>query len=145
MARFPAGWLVDWTGRPAVSAVAGVLIASLATALLPHASSQMMLLVLVAVFGAVTGLVGVATGVALAASAMPAARGLVMGGYSTALYFGLGLGSFALGPVITRHGYSVGFAVGGAAGVIGAIAAAVLWSTAACRSEDAGVVATSGA
>jgi predicted MFS family arabinose efflux permease len=64
MARFPAGWLVDRTGRPAVSAVAGVLIASLATALLPHASSQMMLLVLVAVFGAVTGLVGVATGVA---------------------------------------------------------------------------------
>jgi predicted MFS family arabinose efflux permease len=145
MARFPAGWLVDRTGRPAVSAVAGVLIASLATALLPHASSQMMLLVLVAVFGAVTGLVGVATGVALAASATPAARGLVMGGYSTALYFGLGLGSFALGPVITRHGYSVGFAVGGAAGVIGALAAAVLWSTAARRSENAGVIATSGA
>jgi predicted MFS family arabinose efflux permease len=76
---------------------------------------------------------------------MPAARGLVMGGYSTALYFRLGLGSFALGPVITRHGYSVGFAVGGAAGVIGALAAAVLWSTAARRSEAVDVVATSGA
>jgi len=67
------------------------------------------------------------------------------GGYSTALYFGLGLGSFALGPVITHHGYSVGFAAGGAAGVIGALAAAVLWSTAARRSEDADAIATSGA
>ena len=50
-----------------------------------------------------------------------------MGGYSTCLYLGLALGSFGLGPVITRHGYTVGFAAGGAAGVIGALAGALLW------------------
>ena len=32
---------------------------------------------------------------------MSASRGVVMGGYSTALYPGLALGSLALGPVIT--------------------------------------------
>jgi predicted MFS family arabinose efflux permease len=43
---------------------------------------------------------------------LPLTRGLVMGGYSTSMYLGLALGSFALGPVITGHGYPVGFAVG---------------------------------
>jgi predicted MFS family arabinose efflux permease len=51
-----------------------------------------------------------------------------MGGYSMSLYLGLALGSFALGPVITRQGYAVGFAAGGAAGVVGTLAAALLWA-----------------
>jgi hypothetical protein len=51
-----------------------------------------------------------------------------MGGYSTALYLGLAVGSFALGPVITRYGHVVGFAVGGAAGIVGAVVAALLWA-----------------
>ena len=50
-----------------------------------------------------------------------------MGGYSTALYLGLALGSFGLGPVITHWGYTVGFAAGGTAGVIGSLIAALLW------------------
>src|SRR5213594_460239 len=127
-ARVPAGWLMDHTQRSAPYAVGGVLAGSVATALLPHVSESVPLLALVAVFGVVSGTAGVAIGVALAASTTPASRGLVMGGYSTALYLGLALGSFALGPVITRHGYAVGFSTGGAAG---ALAAAALWMTAA--------------
>ena len=128
LARFPAGWLVDRTGRCTPYAVGGVLVASVVTAFLPSAPGQMALLALAAVFGAVSGTAGVATGVALAGAAPPASRGVVMGGYSTALYLGLALGSFALGPVITRHGYSAGFFVGGAAGVVGALIAALLWA-----------------
>lgn len=52
-----------------------------------------------------------------------------MGGYSTSLYLGFALGSFGLGPVITQHGYAAGFAVGGAAGVVGTLIAATLWAT----------------
>jgi predicted MFS family arabinose efflux permease len=128
LARFPAGWLVDRTGRCTPYAVGGVLVASFVTAFLPSAPGQMALLALAAVFGAVSGTAGVATGVALAGAAPPASRGVVMGGYSTALYLGLALGSFALGPVITRHGYSAGFSVGGAAGAVGALIAALLWA-----------------
>jgi hypothetical protein len=51
----------------------------------------------------------------------------VMGGYSTSLYLGLALGSFALGPVITVAGHEVAFGLAGAAGGIGALAAAALW------------------
>jgi MFS family permease len=128
LARFPAGWLVDRTGRCTPYAVGGVLIASVVTAFLPSAPGQMALLVLAAVFGAVSGTAGVATGVALAGAAPPASRGVVMGGYGTALYLGLALGSFALGPVITRHGYPAGFSLGGAAGAVGALIAALLWA-----------------
>ena len=134
-ARVPAGWLMDRTQRSAPYAVGGVLAGSVATALLPHFTDRGALLALVAVFGVVSGTAGVAIGVALAAATTPASRGLVMGGYSTALYLGLALGSFALGPVITRHGYAAGFSTGGAAGALGALAAAVLWMTAARASS----------
>ena len=126
-ARMPAGWLVDRTGRCSPYAIGGVLVAAAVTALLPHARGQAALLALSAVFGAASGLAFVAVSVGLAGASTPATRGLVMGGYSTSLYLGFALGSFALGPVITRYGYPVGFAVGAVAGVMGTCAAAILW------------------
>jgi predicted MFS family arabinose efflux permease len=126
-ARIPTGWVVDRTKHPSLYAIGGILIGSIVTALLPHVSGQVGLLALVAVFGAVNGTAGVAIGVALTRSTTPAVRGLVMGGYSTALYLGLALGSLALGPVIARHGYGTGFWVGGLTGAVGALVAAVLW------------------
>lgn len=128
VARLPGGWLVDRTGRPAPCAIAGALVASVATMVLPHVGGQTALFVLVAVFGAVSGVAFVAVGVALASATTPATRGLVMGGYSTALYLGFALGSFGLGPIITQHGYAVGFAAGGIAGVMGTLTAAALWA-----------------
>ena len=126
-ARVPAGWLMDRTHRSAPYAIGGVLAGSIATALLPHITERAPLFALVAVYGVVSGTAGVAIGVALAATTTPAARGLVMGGYSTALYLGLALGSFALGPVITRYGYPMGFAVAAVVGAVGTVVAAVLW------------------
>ena len=126
-ARIPAGWLVDRTGWCAPYAIGGVLVAAAVTALLPHARSEAALLALSAVFGAASGLAFVAVSVGLASASTAATRGLVMGGYSTSLYLGFALGSFALGPVITHYGYSVGFAAGAVAGVIGTLAAAILW------------------
>ena len=129
-ARFPAGWAVDRTGRCTPYAIAGLLTASVVTALLPYVEGLAALLALAALFGGVSGVAFVAISTALATSATPAARGLVMGGYSTSLYLGLGLGSFALGPVITHHGYGAGFVAGAGAGVLGAALAAALWTRA---------------
>jgi len=126
-ARIPAGWLVDRTKHPSVYAIGGVVIASIAVAVLPHAESRTAVLAIVAVFGAVSGTAGVAIGVALTHAAPPTVRGVVMGGYSMSLYLGLALGSLALGPVITRHGYVIGFSLGAAAGAVGAVIAAALW------------------
>jgi predicted MFS family arabinose efflux permease len=127
VARWPAGWLIDRTGRCAPYAIGGILVASGVTALLPHIAGRAALLALVAVFGAVSGIAFVAISAALAASSTPATRGLVMGGYSTSLYLGLAVGSFAFGPIITRHGYSFGFSAGAAAGVAGTLLAASFW------------------
>jgi MFS family permease len=127
--RFPAGWLVDRSGRATPYALGGVLVASFTTALVPQVHGQAALLALFGLFGAVSGVAFVAIGVALADSTAPTARGLVMGGYSTALYLGLSLGSFALGPVISHYGYAVGFGVGGAAGMVGTLVAGLLWAT----------------
>ena len=127
-ARLPAGWLVDRTGRSSAYAVGGVLLASLATTLLPHVSGEATVLVVVAVFGVASGIAFVAISTALTLASTPALRGLVMGGYSTALYLGFALGSFALGPLITRYGHVIGFAVGGAAGTVGALVAALAWA-----------------
>ena len=132
-ARIPAGWLVDRTRHSSLYAIAGVLIASIAAALLPQVTSRAALFVVVAVFGAVSGTAGVAIGVALTRATVPAVRGLVMGGYSTALYLGLAVGSLALGPVIGRYGYAFGFHTGAAVGVVGAVIATALWAG-ACRS-----------
>jgi MFS transporter, DHA1 family, multidrug resistance protein len=134
-ARIPAGWLVDRTQNSSLYAISGVLIGSIVTVLLPHVGGQIGLLTLVAVFGAVNGTAGVAIGVALTRATTPAVRGLVMGGYSTALYLGLALGSLALGPVIARHGYGTGFWVGGLTGAVGALVAAVLWMRAQPASD----------
>ena len=95
---------------------------AVAPMLLPHVHGSLMLLALAALFGAASGVAFVAISAGLAVAAPPAARGLVMGGYSTALYLGFGIGSIALGPVIGRHGHAVGFALGGALGTIGTAA-----------------------
>lgn len=128
LARYPAGWLVDRTGRGSLYALGGVLVGSMAVMSLPHIGGHVFLLMTVGVFGAACGMAGVAVAVGLAACTTPATGGLVMGGYSTSLYLGLAIGSFALGPVMTHHGYVIGFAAGGAAGILGAVAAALLWT-----------------
>ena len=128
LARLPAGWLVDRTGRPAPWAVIGVLVASVVTIVLPRVGGQLPLFLLMAVFGGMSGIAFVAVGVGLASATTPATRGLVMGGYSTCLYLGFALGSFGLGPVITQHGHAAGFAAGGTAAVVGTLIAAALWA-----------------
>ena len=127
-ARFPAGWLIDRTRRASLYSIAGILTASIATAVLPRADGYATTLALVAVIGTASGVAFVGISVGLAASSTPATRGFVMGGYSTSLYLGFALGSFALGPVITHYGYDVAFLFGGAVGSAGTLAAAVLWS-----------------
>src|SRR3989440_3319439 len=125
-ARFPAGWLIDRTRRASLYSIAGILTASIATAVLPRADGYASTLALVAVIGTASGIAFVGISVGLAASSTPATRGVVMGGYSTSLYLGFALGSFALGPLITRHGYDVAFLWGGAGGAAGTLAASIL-------------------
>jgi predicted MFS family arabinose efflux permease len=127
VARFPTGWLVDRTGRPTVYAVGGVALACGSTALFPRADNGAMLLFVAALFGVASGVAFVAISTGLAVAVPPSARGLVMGGYSTALYLGFGAGSIALGPVIAHRGHARGFTLGGGLGILGVLLAMLLW------------------
>jgi len=51
-----------------------------------------------------------------------------MGGYSTAIHVGLGVGAIGLGPLMATWGYAVGFTLGGVAGALGTCASAILWA-----------------
>ena len=128
LARFPAGWVVDRTPRHHIYATAGIVLASVGTVLFPHAHGVPALLGLAAIFGAVSGFAFVSIGVALATATAPSLRGAVMGGYSTSLYIGLALGSFAVGPVVDLYGYPATFAVGGVVGLLGIMGATLLWA-----------------
>jgi MFS transporter, DHA1 family, multidrug resistance protein len=134
--RAPAGWLLDRTAGSTAYAVGGLVLASAVTATIPQAGRLAAFVILATVFGGLSGIAFVGVTAALAAAATPSTRGLVMGGYSTALYLGLAIGAFAHGPIITRAGYSVGFAIGGAAGAIGVLLAAALWALGASYARD---------
>jgi predicted MFS family arabinose efflux permease len=82
------------------------------------------------VIGAAFAVTFVAVGAALSEATTPATRGLAMGGYSTAIYVGMGLASITLGPVMAGWGYATGFALAGAAGVLGTFVTAVVWGRA---------------
>jgi predicted MFS family arabinose efflux permease len=128
---------VDRTARAMPYAITGILAASAITALVPHVESFAALVTIAAVLGAVSGIAFVAISVTLAGCATPATRGAIMGGYSTSLYLGLALGSFAFGPVITFAGYAFGFAVAGATGVMGTLIAVWLYSRPGARGTRA--------
>jgi predicted MFS family arabinose efflux permease len=80
-----------------------------------------------AAMGAALSFAFVAVGAALSEATTPATRGLAMGGYSTAIYLGVGLASVGLGPVIASFGYTAGFTVAGAAGGAGTLVVGALW------------------
>ena len=56
LARYPAGWIIDRTGRRPGYAVGGVLLGSLAVVALPRVTAHASLLTLVGIFGAVSGI-----------------------------------------------------------------------------------------
>ncbi|MBI4589948.1 MAG: MFS transporter [Candidatus Rokubacteria bacterium] len=129
-ARVPAGWLLDRTGTRRPYVLGGLVAAALGTAVLPHLSRRADFVLLSAVLGAAFALTFVAVGAALSEATTPATRGLAMGGYSTAIYVGIGLASIGLGPVMGHWSYGTGFALAGAAGILGTLVTAALWGRA---------------
>ncbi len=126
-ARVPAGWILDRTGGRRPYVLGGLLAASLGTALLPRLSRPSEFVLLGAALGVALSFAFVAIGAALSEATTPATRGLAMGGYSTAIYVGVGLASMGLGPVMATWGYTAGFTLAGVLGGVGTILAVLLW------------------
>ena len=131
LARVPAGWLIDRNRARCPWIVGGLLAAALGTFVVPHLHRSADFVLLGALLGVLFAAAFVAVGAALSEATTPATRGLAMGGYSTAIYVGLGLVAIGLGPVMDRWGYETGFSLAGAMGALGTLLAAALWGPAA--------------
>lgn len=126
-ARLPAGFLIDRTRARAPFVAAGLVGFALSTALLPHLATLSSLIALSLLSGIGYAFAFVAVSAALADASTPSTRGLVMGGYSTAIYIGLGGTAVALGPVIAAHGFATGFTLAAAGCIVATLVAVVLW------------------
>jgi len=126
LSRVPLGRLIDRRAVPAVAAAAGCVAYAGATSLLGLQSGP---LGIAAVF--VVGILALAftlmmVQVVISERAPEALRATGLGGYSTALSAGLGIGPFVAGAVSQSGGFGIGYASVAAIGVAVAAVAAFL-------------------
>ena len=105
--RAPVGYLSDRLGVRAPFTTAGMLAFAAGAAAIPALSGGLGLAAAVALTGFGQGVGAVAVGAALGEAVEPTVRGTAMGGYSMALYAGMGVGSLLAGPVIARAGFGL--------------------------------------
>jgi MFS family permease len=108
LSRIPLGKVADRTDKTTL-AMWGFLGLSAVLAGFGFTHTLPAFIVLAMFSGAVQG-VGFTPLGALISEVVPvASRGLAMGGYNTAIYLGMMLGAAAMGPVIQRLGFEIGF------------------------------------
>lgn len=129
LARLPAGWLLDRSRTRRPYAIGGGLGVALGIALFPHVTDAAGLVLLAGALGAALGVAVVAIGAALSEATSPATRGLAMGGYSTAIYVGFGVGAIGLASPMASWGYGPGFTLAGVLGALGTCLSAALWGS----------------
>lgn len=114
LARIPFGALSDRMGKRKYQAAAGGVMATVSIAGFTAAQTLAVFVIAAVSLGASLAVAFTAIGALVAETAEPRFRGLAMGGYNSAIYFGLMAGSVFFGPLIESIGFSNGFLVAGA-------------------------------
>ncbi len=109
LSRIPFGRLSDKVARRSNLVVIGLIGFALSLAGLGLASNMTMFLLFAAGFGFSMGIAFTAVGALISEVVRPDSRGLAMGGYNSAIYIGMMLGSLVMGPVIREIGFNQGF------------------------------------
>lgn len=118
LSRIPLGRVSDQVNKTTLS-LWGFLGLSVVLAGFALCQRFFPFLLLAMVSGAVQG-VGFTPLGALISEVVPLdSRGLAMGGYNTAIYLGMMLGSATMGPVISRLGFEIGFLAAAVINLIG--------------------------
>lgn len=118
LSRIPLGRVSDQTNKTRLS-LWGFLGLTVVLAGFAFCQQFASFLLLAMVSGAVQG-VGFTPLGALISEVVPLeARGLAMGGYNTAIYLGMMLGSAGMGPLISRWGFDFGFLAAALINLIG--------------------------
>jgi MFS family permease len=126
LSRVPLGRLIDRRSVPAVAAAVGCALYCVANALLGLQDGPLGIALIFA--GGILALAFtlMLVQVTISARAGEALVATGLGGYSTFLSAGLGIGPFITGAAADVGGFDVGFAAVAAAGVLAALVAAVL-------------------
>ncbi len=111
--RIPIGHLSDRTGKRERYIVAGCLLFALCIALVGAFRRTVPLYLLFIGIGGAMAAAFTAIGAVLSEAVPTRIRGLAMGGYNTCIYGGFAVSAATLGAVISRFGFSAGFAVAG--------------------------------
>lgn len=131
--RIPIGHLSDRTGKREQYIVAGCLLFALCIALVGVFRDAVPLYLLFAGMGGGMAAAFTAIGAALSEAVPTRVRGLAMGGYNTCIYGGFAVSAATLGTVITRFGFSAGFAVAGGMCALSILAFALLFPQTTAR------------
>lgn len=111
--RIPVGYLADRTGKRERFIVWGSLLFASCIAPVGVFREAAPLYILFLGIGGAMASVFTAIGAVLSGAVPGRVRGLAMGIYNACIYGGFAVSSASLGPVISRFGFSAGFAVAG--------------------------------
>ncbi len=125
VSRLPGGRLVDRAPHRWPIVFVGVVVWSVATAVLGHLHGFWGPAILLFIATPFMATAFVATGVVFADLSAASTRGVAMGAYGTVLFLGLALGPLLFGPLVQSYGYTTGFTV---CAVVAAVLALVMAS-----------------
>lgn len=124
--RGPIGEISDRVGKRFLFLPIALPIAVLAVALLGTFTHFAVLITLMALVGAGSGITLTMVSTIIAKETSPGTRGFVMGIYNGTMYAGMGLSSAIIGLLISRYGFQYGFYVAAIPGCIVSFSIAVL-------------------
>lgn len=105
LSRIPFGQLSDRVANRSILVVIGLVGFSAATAGFGTATTTWIFVILAAGLGISMGIAFTSIGALIAEVVSPAARGLAMGGYNSAIYLGMMLSSLIMGALIRHLGF----------------------------------------
>jgi MFS transporter, DHA1 family, multidrug resistance protein len=126
LARLPLGRLIDRGTIPPLAAAAGCVVYAAITGLLGLQTGPLGIAVVFMTSIVALGFTLLMIQVVISERAPTALRATGLGGYSTALSAGLGIGPFVAGAVAQGGGFGIGYATVAGMGMVAAVVAAVL-------------------
>ena len=126
VSRIPFGQISDRFGHRNHQALAGIVMVTLAIVGFVPATAFYQFLIAAVGLGVSLAVAFTSIGALIAETTTPAIRGLAMGGYNSAIYFGLMAGSMGIGPLIEAVGFGKGFVLAGAVNI--PFVAVYIWS-----------------
>ncbi len=126
LSRLPFGLLYDRIRQHAAMLVTSLILGTLVTAYIPTASSIIILLALMGLYGVSLGTTTMVTNATIAESLPRSSLGVGMGTYYLCFYGGMAAGPFLTGLAMSTYGFQEGFRLAPAVGLATTLVVSIL-------------------